>query len=194
MIQEIFRIPIWKKNLNLNLEKLYKDCYELKKEYESRSVSNRGGYQSTELKTDEKKLQELIELSEKEANLFADHLQIKNVELDNYWLNINQYKDFNIPHVHTFSLLSAVFYIKTPKDCGNISFTNPSRRVMEFDWSPWNVKNWNEYNSYTWWMPSEENMLYIFPSWLEHFVDPNQNQNEERISIALNYRIKQGEK
>ena len=38
----------------------------------------------------------------------------------------------------------------------------------------------------TWWMPSEVNTLYLFPSWLNHCVEANENKTEERISISFN--------
>ena len=44
----------------------------------------------------------------------------------------------------------------------------------------------NEENSLEWWMPSIENYLYLFPSWLSHWVEPNLNKKEERISISFN--------
>ena len=34
----------------------------------------------------------------------------------------NNFKDFNLPHVHSFSILSGVFYIKIPKNSGNLIF------------------------------------------------------------------------
>ena len=46
--------------------------------------------------------------------------------------------------------------------------------------------DYNNYNSGTWWLPSEENNLYLFPSWLKHRVEPNLNKNENRISISFN--------
>ena len=43
----------------------------------------------------------------------------------------------------------------------------------------------NQYNAETWWKPAVEKRLYLFPSWLNHYVDPNLNQ-QERISISFN--------
>ena len=41
-------------------------------------------------------------------------------------------------------------------------------------------------NSIEWFLPSIENGLYLFPSWLKHYVKPNMNKKEERISISFN--------
>ena len=58
-----------------------------------------------------------------------------------------------------------------------------------FDYYFLNVENPEEVNTYnarTWWMPSEVNMLYLFPAWLNHSVELNKNKTEERISISFN--------
>ena len=34
----------------------------------------------------------------------------------------------------------------------------------------------------------EKNVLYVFPSWLQHFVDANMSQ-EERISLSFNTKL-----
>lgn len=192
MLQNLFTVPIWRKELNLNLNNILKSCKHIEKNNKSREISNRGGYQSQDIdKSNYSELDELLVLSEKEANLFANELKIKQVKVSNCWLNINGYKDFNIPHTHSFCLLAGVFYVKTPKDCGHISFFNPAKKFMEYDWCKSNINEWNENTSHSWWMPVQENILYIFPSWLEHNVYPNQNKKEKRISIALNYVIQQ---
>ena len=102
----------------------------------------------------------------------------------NFWININEYKDYNITHKHPGALISGVYYVKTPKDCGNIIFEHPSESFQ----SEWRMtpSDYNNYNSGTWWLPSEENNLYLFPSWLKHRVEPNLNKNENRISISFN--------
>ena len=42
-----------------------------------------------------------------------------------------------------------------------------------------------EYNSASWFVPPEENMLYIFPAWLYHKVEPNLSK-QPRISFSFN--------
>ena len=39
--------------------------------------------------------------------------------------------------------------------------------------------------------PVAENTLYLFPGWLNHFVNPNLNKTEERISISFNTYAKE---
>mgnify|MGYP001319873862 CR=1 FL=1 len=40
----------------------------------------------------------------------------------------------------------------------------------------------------TFFVKPEKNVLYVFPSWLQHFVDANMSQ-EERISLSFNTKL-----
>ena len=48
-IKELFKLEIYKQNLNLNIELLEKFCLKLQNNYESRKRSNIGGWQSDDL-------------------------------------------------------------------------------------------------------------------------------------------------
>ena len=189
-IQEIFSVPIYKIKLDLNVKELQAFCqWKSIDEYESgRVVSNRGGYHSNDLSLDDVTLQPLIEEIKTHSSKFAKTFISKNKQiLNNIWFNINLYKDSNISHNHAGDDISGVYYIKTPNECGNIIFEHPAQDL--FDYYFLNVENPEEVNTYnarTWWMPSEVNMLYLFPSWLNHSVELNKNKTEERISISFN--------
>jgi len=189
-IQEIFSVPIYKIKLDLNVKELQAFCqWKSIDEYESgRVVSNRGGYHSNDLSLDDVTLQPLIEEIKTHSSKFAKTFISKNKQiLNNIWFNINLYKDSNISHNHAGDDISGVYYIKTPNECGNIIFEHPAQDL--FDYYFLDVKDREEVNTYnarTWWMPSEVNMLYLFPSWLNHSVELNKNKTEERISISFN--------
>ena len=189
-IQEIFSVPIYKIKLDLNVKELQAFCqWKSIDEYESgRVVSNRGGYHSNDLSLDDVTLQPLIEEIKTHSSKFAKTFISKNKQiLNNIWFNINLYKDSNISHNHAGDDISGVYYIKTPNECGNIIFEHPAQDL--FDYYFLNVENPEEVNTYnarTWWMPSEVNMLYLFPAWLNHSVELNKNKTEERISISFN--------
>ena len=189
-IQEIFSVPIYKIKLDLNVKELQSFCqWKSIDEYESGKVlSNRGGYHSNNLNLKDAALQPLIKEIETHSSQFAETFLSKNKQiLINMWFNINLYKDFNISHNHSGDDISGVYYIKTPNECGNIIFEHPAKDL--FDYYFLNVENRKEvnvYNARTWWMPSEVNMLYLFPAWLNHSVETNKNKTEERISISFN--------
>jgi uncharacterized protein (TIGR02466 family) len=189
-IQEIFSVPIYKIKLDLNVKELQSLCqWKSIDEYESgRVVSNLGGYHSNNLLLDDVILQPLIEEIETHSSQFAKTFISKNKQiLSSMWFNINFYKDSNISHNHSGDDISGVYYIKTPNECGNIIFENPAQDLLTYYFL--NVENPEEVNAYsakTWWMPSEVNMLYLFPAWLKHSVEINKNKTEERVSIAFN--------
>jgi uncharacterized protein (TIGR02466 family) len=184
-IFEIFKQFVVKIKLNEDLKKLINFSFKVEKEQKGRSFSNKGGFQSNDLSKKEPCLDSLIKKIELNSNLlFNDYLKIKcKLSLDNIWININRYKDFNIQHVHPFSKLSGVFYIKSPNNSGNLTFANdfPIENFINLS----NVIEYNGYNSSLWSFEPEENILYLFPSWLKHYVNPNLSK-QERISISFN--------
>jgi len=187
-IQEIFSVPIYKIKLDLNVKKLESFCNKYQHENTGRVVSNRGGYHSNNLSLDDVTLQPLIEEIKIHSSQFAKTFYSKNEQiLNNIWFNINLYKDFNVSHNHFGDDISGVYYIKIPDECGNIIFEHPAKDL--FDYYFLNVENRKEvniYNARTWWFPSEVNMLYLFPAWLNHSVETNKNKTDERISISFN--------
>ncbi len=52
----------------------------------------------------------------------------------NAWININQKNNSNQVHTHPACILSGVYYIKTPKECGNIQFMHPAQDMITRDW------------------------------------------------------------
>jgi len=184
-IIDFFRQPVARVVLNENLTLLLKFCLKIKKEDKGRKISNVGGFQSKNIKLDLKEIKNLYNQITLHSNTFIKNiLQIdKNVSLSNLWININEHKDYNMIHEHPFSVISGVFYVKTPKNCGNIVFSSDSK-IENYIHSE-NIKEYNEYNSSVWFLPSEENTLYLFPSWLKHYTEPNLS-NESRVSISFN--------
>ena len=86
-------------------------------------------------------------------------------------------------HDHPNSVISGVFYIKVPKNSGELIFNNEN--LIRF--YPLRIKEYNKYNSQIWKFQPKENTLYLFPSWIKHMVSSNLT-NEERISLAFNFR------
>lgn len=169
--------------VNLNLPELVDYSYRAKSASEGRVLSNVGGWQSKNLNKDDQELKDVI------AAIRSAIYKIKtvfgmdeNLVVGNMWININGNADFNKPHVHPLSMLSGVIYIKTPHDCGDLIFCNPNRDVVYYE--PY-FKNFKLHTYQTYPYAAKENLLYIFPSWQEHYAAPNRS-SEDRISIAFN--------
>ena len=181
---ELFKVPLFGSILDLDITSIEKYCLDYQNKDEGRILSNVGGYQSKEVR-----ILPLIRELNKNLNILADTHGIDDeLTVGNMWININQFKDYNGAHVHPNALFSGVYYVKAPDKCGNIIFEHPAQDVMNYTYDATNLKEYNQYNSITYWREAKENLLYIFPAWLKHSVAPNLS-NEKRISISFNIGI-----
>jgi len=190
MIHNIFQIPIYGTKLSLDNSAIRSHCLSLTKIDKGRVKTNSGGWQSNNLPKNEKVLTPFYQGITYHANEFLKRLEFNgDLYLDNIWININGYKDYNIAHKHDNAHISGVYYVRTPKNCGNIIFNRPGIDEFTYDWNE-NHKAFNFWNSATRWQRAEESMLYLFPGWLNHYVEPNLNRKEKRISISFNFTLK----
>ena len=158
--------------------------------------SNNGGYQSNFILPHKGPLDPLIKEIETNADIFAQQFLNKKAtqKITSIWMNTNSYKDSNRVHNHPGSAISGVYYVKAPSSAGNIVFQHPSMNELGFYYNsfqslPGDVnepEEYNQYNTSSVKAPAIENTLYLFPSWLMHFVESNMNETEERISISFN--------
>jgi uncharacterized protein (TIGR02466 family) len=179
-----------REKINIDNDIIKKYCLDLQSKDAGKFVTNYGGWQSSDIRGYNKELSELIEQISHKMNHVKSILGLKNnvnISLGNYWININGKGGFNIPHVHPFSLVSAVYYVNVPKDSGKLVFENPIQQ-HDYVMKPDTVETFNGINSGYWNVEPEQGELIIFPSWLRHWVEPN-NTNENRISIAFNLQI-----
>ena len=148
--------------------------------------SNRGGWQSTHFYSPEPEFQELWELIEREANVLHQSIKLKGrIKLVEWWFNVNWKGGSNRLHNHPQSMYSGVYYIKTPPDCGNINFPNPNMTEIDFFWPIKMREESTRMVTSCATLGSAKDMLYIFPSWLSHYVDTNMS-DEPRISLSFN--------
>ena len=187
-VQHLFPIPVLKTQLDYPVDEIKALCQiERSKDPTGVNISNHGGWQSGNINYPDSPFFFLSDI-EKICQEFAkDILKInKSISLMNTWININQKYNSNQTHSHPACILSGVYYVKTPKECGNIQFQHPVLDLMERDWNDIILdSDLNQYSSPQWWLLSEEKTLYVFPSWIKHLVQPNMS-DEERISISFN--------
>lgn len=90
-------------------------------------------------------------------------------------------------HSHCNSIYSGVLYIKTTPGTGKIAFHNDGFRPTYI--TPTlrpDITDYNVYNSTEWTLEPQDGMIVLFPSTLEHSVDPNMDLTD-RYSVAFNY-------
>ena len=186
-IAELFTTPLYQVKLGLDNKNLIKFCSAYSKNNKGRKISNVGGYQSHDLSLELPVIKDLIKKIEEHATNFAKVLINDNKQIvDNMWININKYKDSNNVHCHPGTDISGVYYIKTPENCGNIVFDHPMKQGLSFANVRYKIKDYNSYNSLEWEFTPVPDVLYLFPAWVNHHVEPNENKTKERLSISFN--------
>lgn len=180
---------VWVDDMSfINTDLLKEYAYNLKSNSPGINVSNINGWHSNFLDVDShKELKNVfVELDEKinEICLFSGYPKL---ELDNSWFIINGTNSFNAIHNHFGSLLSGVFYIDAQEDQGNIIF---ERNDDAEYFLPAPTKQNTFLNSLSAEYPPRTGALYIFGSWMKHWVNIN-NTEKDRICLSFNYRIAQ---
>ena len=112
-------------------------------------------------------------------------LEKQEVKITSMWAIINEHGAFNQRHHHGNSDLSAAYYVTAKENCGDIVFYDP--RPAPVYRHPI-AKSPNILNASVNSVKPEEGLLVLFPSYLEHSVNPN-NSNDKRIVISFNVSL-----
>ena len=189
ILQPVFSDFVFVQEIDVNNEELKKVCLDKQQKDEGRVLSNVGGWQSNDLSSLDGEFNLLFEKIHLSLYEVLGLVGIrKNLVLLNAWINVNKHKDYNSLHYHPRSVVSGVYYIHVPEDSNsNIIFNDGSpKKTSQIDHLKIEIEKYNEFTSSTWEFKSREGRLLLFPSWLDHLVEPNQSQ-EPRISISFNF-------
>ena len=175
-----FKVSNYKK---LN-KKLVSEIYKLKdNDINGIERSNRSGWHSETLEPKFKELSEII------SNFFSKEiLKVdKNLKITTIWASINSKNCFNEEHDHHGAYYSGVYYVKVPKNSGNLYFINPyywnTKPIRKYP-NICRYENENKEIEYK----SKEGELYFFVGEMPHKVGKNLS-NDDRISISFNFNF-----
>lgn len=136
---------------------------------------------------DHNNLIDLKEWLEENIRIYAKDVLCVSDEVDFYittsWLNWTMPGQHHHEHKHPNSIVSGVFYIATGAE-DKIMFAKTPEGSIRLP-----TTQWNTMNSFTWWLPAEQNTLYLFPSTLIHSVPKTTGQNV-RVSLSFNTFVK----
>jgi len=125
-------------------------------------------------------LQELKNDIQDSIRKFSSILGTFPIHLANNWFNIMSSNGAVHPHRHEGSVVSGAYYIRAPEGSSNLHFTSPLKPLRMNEVTQYsNPLNLGETS-----MPVKEDLLILFPSWLEHYT--NENDNNERTVISFN--------
>jgi uncharacterized protein (TIGR02466 family) len=100
------------------------------------------------------------------------------------WLNYTEANQYHHKHSHPNSLVSGVFYINCNEEFDKIKFFKEDYKTIKPE-----IKDWNIWNSESWWFTVKTGDIILFPSSLIHMVETKHWDNT-RISLAFNVFIK----
>ena len=121
-----------------------------------------------------------------------------SVDLDTHkimgegWVNINPQWAYNAPHDHPGYTWSLVYYVTVPEDdhhnvsgkSGRIEFLDPRTNIAAMSME---LSKQSGYFAPKQVFHPRENMILCFPSYLRHWVYPNE-EPADRISMAFNIK------
>lgn len=188
-----FSTPVWVSkidNYKETNEKIYtyiKNLYAL--DEKGIVKSNIKGWHSNDFDLKNEIVIEFINLISSKINEVITDMDwdIKNytAKITNMWSIINKGGAANARHHHNNSDLSAAYYVKAPKNCGEIVFYDPRPAPVYFH--PKANKS-NILNATINSINPVEGALVIFPSYLDHSVNANLGDGE-RVVISFNLKI-----
>jgi len=126
------------------------------------------------------------ELLSDEWNITGEYGTYGGMSIAKLWTTIYPPKCFVPEHIHSNNLISGVFYIKAPKNCGDIVFHDPNwvaKSMCSNGESTFPVKGGTKAP----WTPVAGDLL-LFPSWLPHYTEPNES-DEDRIIVSFNLKF-----
>ena len=192
-INLFFSTPVWTSIVpnfqNIN-DSILEYIYELKsKDSEGLKRSNFKGWHSNNFDLNEPKPKEFVNsIQTPLKELFNDmewDLFKQKVKITSMWSIINNKDAFNEKHHHGNSALSAAYYVKAEKNAGDIVFFDPRQaNVFHHPTS----KEVNSVNAQVQSVTPKAGTLVLFPSYLEHKVNPNLS-DDERIVISFNVAL-----
>lgn len=148
-----------------------------------KSRSNRGGKQSPDT-TEDSIVKDLIQnIIEENIHQVCQY----ELEIDNYWINLNTRHSYNVMHCHPGAILSGVVYIQASEDSGDLVFYHPNMYSIYQESAIYNREDLSQFINVR--MKPKTGVCYIFPGHLMHLVEPNKTQ-DDRVSVSFNINVK----
>jgi len=103
------------------------------------------------------------------------------------WLNLSSPGIRHHAHTHPNNWLSMVYYVRTPTGGDTIRFYDPRPQALVM--MP-RTRQLGPHTGSSMILAAQAGRLMVFPSWLQHSVDPNAGEGD-RVSLAINVMFTQ---
>lgn len=178
----LFFTPVYSTDVNIETEKILELAQNL--EYINRTKCN--GKQTVNFVLyDHPQLMPMFKDIQVYVDEIAERFGIsKKLKIKNYWFNVHHKGDYGNSHYHNEGILSAVLYLKSPLNCGNIVFERTDLQEHYFE-----ADNVTEYSYKNFSYEPKVGRLLLFPSYLKHRIEQNLTDDidDSRISLSFNY-------
>ena len=112
----------------------------------------------------------------------------QEIYITNSWATKNSPGEHHHVHDHPNSIISGVIYLQVSDPENVVEFHHKSALKNNF-YFYYNVREYNIFNSDTWFLPVKQGQILLFPSWLRHGVKPNKSDSD-RFVIGFNTFVK----
>ena len=178
---EKFRIEERKVSFNEDMLRFIID--EVERDPKIVKKSNYGGWQS---RTDLHKDPATKELCQEIYDICKSMWPfIKGIAFQQMWAAVNKKGNWNSIHQHGLYEISGAYYLQVPKNSRRICFRDPRPAAM----GNWFVNKYIDKGELCWYTP-EECDLMLWPSYLDHFVEPSES-DKDRIMISFDIMLTQ---
>lgn len=124
----------------------------------------------------------LKEILQEEVNSYTDYYGTIPSKISYSWCNKYVDRGYILPHKHEMSIVSGVYY---PLIKGKDSFLRIKNPCNPFKINEISCRS-TQFNRQEFEIPIEENMLIIFPSWVEHY---SENYSDIKYVISFDTEI-----
>ena len=183
IIENLFPIPIYMSNIDRKFTKQELQFVNEQKKHCSKNEGNINTKDNYIL--NRKEFKNIKKFLDKVCQDYLEKIisPKNNIELyiTQSWLNYTEENQYHHIHAHPNSVASGILYFDCDKENDKIKFSHP----VGYQQIKPEIKNFNIWNSETWWFPLETGQLVMFPSSTTHQVDTKKGTNT-RVSLAFN--------
>ena len=183
VIHSVFPIPIYTTSMERGLTK---QELQFVNEQKKHCFKNEGNINSKDnYILNRKEFKNIKKFLDKHCKDYLDKIICPKNNIEIYitqsWLNYTEANQYHHKHAHPNSVVSGVLYFDSDKKNDKILFSsNKGYQQIKPE-----IKDFNLWNSETWFFPVETGDLFMFPSSTTHQVETKQGDNT-RISLAFN--------
>ena len=180
-VKTLWPTEIYMSKIDMNLQPMIDEVYKIESVHKDIKKSNYGGWQSDVFLFKEEIFKPLCEKISKNCFLI---FQKNTTLMHQMWACINRPGNQNLIHSHgNIYEISGVFYLKVPENSGDIVFRDPRPGAINAPGHGKLISTGGCEN-----FKPEQGLLLLFPSFLDHFVLPNES-DEDRISISFDLTL-----